>query len=54
MEKVQMLFNVYDLVSGKIYATAENKGEADRKFVEVQRKHPDRKIHIKMFKGVVK
>jgi hypothetical protein len=46
--KKQDRWQIKDLVSGKVYDTVEGKGAADRRFVEVQKEHPNRKLWLKM------
>lgn len=43
-------FVIIDLISDKILETikSKGKGEADRKFVELQRKYPEKKLWLKM------
>lgn len=40
-------FEIVDLVSGEVLAKVVGKGEADRKFVEIQKKLPKRRLHLR-------
>jgi hypothetical protein len=41
-------FEIYDITSRKVLGWADNKGEADRKFVELEKKYPKRKLWLRI------
>lgn len=46
-----MKFNIIDLKKNEILATVEGKGAADREFVDLQRKHPEKKLWLGISNG---
>lgn len=43
-----MKFEIRDLISNKTLDVVEGKGNADRRFVELQKEYPKRKLHLMM------
>ena len=43
-----MKFEIVDLSNSRVLETVEEKGAADRRFVELQKEHPKKKLWLKM------
>ena len=46
-----MKFNIIDLATNEIIATVKGKGAADREFVDLQKKHPEKKLWLGISNG---